>query len=176
MARKKKQPLDPRQSSGKLPKVRRKKPEETCFSFTAQALDQARIQLTEALEDRRQLQQRLIAAENHIDDVAEGMEDTFDNERRGFFAALDRAYERIAASAKTNAKLNRLNSELTYKLERALMELDGRRGEPGVSDETRRRSNRLSNWVWAGIWLVLVGFAGWLFVDIAHFVFDWTCK
>lgn len=169
MARKKKQPLDPRQSSGKLPKVRRKKPEETCFSFTAQALDQARIQLTEALEDRRQLQQRLIDAENHIDDVAEGMEDTFDNERQALYAALDRAYGFIAATAKTN-------TELSYKLERALMELDGRRGEPEVSDETRRRSNRLSNWVWSGIWLVLVGFAGWLFVDIAHFVFDWTCK
>lgn len=148
MARNKKQPLAPRKSSGKLPKVRRKKPEETCFSFTAQALDQARIQLTEALEDRRQLQQRLIDAENHIDDVAEGMEDTFDNERQALYAALDRAYGFIAATAKTN-------TELSYKLERSIMDRETARlvysGEepPSVWD-----------WILKMLgWLVVVGTA-----------------
>lgn len=113
MGRPRKHPLAPKGISGKLPVVPRRK--DSIFTYTAVELDKAREQLAAALEDRRALQEQLIQAEDHIDEVAESMETTFDQERKGLLAALDRSYEFIATVSKTNVMLG-------YQLEKALLD------------------------------------------------------
>lgn len=157
MGRPRKHPLAPKGISGKLPVVPRRK--DTCFTYTAVELDKAREQLAEALEDRRVLQEQLIQAEDHIDEVAESMEATFDQERKGLFAALDRSYEFIAAVSKTNVMLG-------YQLEKALLD-----AEAPTIDETLRRTNHPSNWIAAALWVLAAGAVGLgLLVGILNFL------
>ena len=118
MGRPRKHPLAPKGISGKLPVVPRRK--DSIFTYTAVELDKAREQLAAALEDRRVLQEQLIQAEDHIDEVAESMEATFDQERKGLFAALDRSYEFIATISKTNI-------DLSYRLEKSLLDREAER-------------------------------------------------
>lgn len=140
MGRPRKHPLAPKGISGKLPVVPRRK--DSIFTYTAVELDKAREQLAEALEDRRALQEQLIQAEDHIDEVAESMEATFDQERKGLFAALDRSYEFIAAVSKTNVMLG-------YQLEKALLDA---KAPPLSARDTRQRSGRLGTWVVSALW------------------------
>lgn len=162
MGRPRKHPLAPKGISGKLPVVPRRK--DSIFTYTAVELDKAREQLAAALEDRRVLQEQLIQAEDHIDEVAESMDAAFDQERKGLFAALDRSHEFIAAVSKTNV-------DLSYRLEKALLDRGTFPTEKPPAGETRRRANRPSNWIASILWVLAAGAIGLgLLVGILDFL------